>query len=120
MDLSAVQSFVSGFDDFLIHLGIALGLFVGKQLGIFSSVWAATRLGFAVRPKDASWLQVYGVALLCGIGFTMSLFIGGLAFTDAAQGDAVKIGVLMGSLLSAFIGALVLYVAKPKASPADE
>lgn len=102
-----------------LPLGIALGLFVGKQLGIFSSVWAATKLGFAVRPKDASWLQVYGVALLCGIGFTMSLFIGGLAFTDAAQADAVKIGVLMGSLLSAFIGALVLYVAKPKTSPAE-
>lgn len=103
-----------------LPLGIALGLFVGKQLGIFSSVWAASKLGFAVRPKDASWLQVYGVALLCGIGFTMSLFIGGLAFTDAAQADAVKIGVLMGSLLSAFIGALVLYVAKPKTSPAEE
>jgi Na+:H+ antiporter, NhaA family len=102
-----------------LPLGIALGLFVGKQLGIFSSVWAASKLGFAVRPKDASWLQVYGVALLCGIGFTMSLFIGGLAFTDAAQADAVKIGVLMGSLLSAFIGALVLYVAKPKTSPAE-
>ena len=103
-----------------LPLGIALGLFVGKQLGIFSSVWAATKLGFAVRPKDASWLQVYGVALLCGIGFTMSLFIGGLAFTDAAQGDAVKIGVLMGSLLSAFIGALILYIAKPRSSPAEE
>ncbi len=94
-----------------LPLGIASGLFLGKQLGIFSSVWAATKLGFAVRPKDASWIQVYGVALLCGIGFTMSLFIGGLAFADAAQGDAVKIGVLMGSLLSAIVGAAVLYLA---------
>jgi Na+:H+ antiporter, NhaA family len=103
-----------------LPLGIALGLFVGKQFAIFSSVWAATKLGFAVRPKDASWTQVYGVALLCGIGFTMSLFIGGLAFTDAAQGDAVKIGVLMGSLLSAIFGALVLYFAKPKMSLVKE
>jgi Na+:H+ antiporter, NhaA family len=91
-----------------LPLGIALGLFLGKQMGIFGSVWAAVKLGIAVRPKDASWPQVYGVALLCGIGFTMSLFIGGLAFTDAAQGDAVKIGVLMGSLLSAIAGYIVL------------
>lgn len=91
-----------------LPLGIALGLFVGKQLGIFGSVWAAVKMGMAVRPKDASWVQVYGVALLCGIGFTMSLFIGGLAFTDTAQGDTVKIGVLMGSLLSAVIGYVVL------------
>lgn len=101
-----------------LPLGIALGLFVGKQLGIFSSVWVATKLGFAIRPKDATWTHVYGVALLCGIGFTMSLFIGGLAFTQAGQGDAVKIGVLMGSLLSALCGALVLYLAKPKISAA--
>jgi Na+:H+ antiporter, NhaA family len=93
-----------------LPLGIALGLFAGKQLGIFGSVWAAVKLGVACRPKDASWTQVYGVALLCGIGFTMSLFIGGLAFTDPAQGDAVKIGVLMGSLLSAIAGFLLLRI----------
>ena len=97
-----------------LPLGIALGLFIGKQLGIFGSVWAAVKFGIAVRPSRASWTQVYGVALLCGIGFTMSLFIGGLAFTDPAQSDAVKIGVLMGSLLSAFFGALILYFAKSK------
>ena len=91
-----------------LPLGIALGLFVGKQLGIFGSVWLAVKMGVAVRPKNASWAQVYGVALLCGIGFTMSLFIGGLAFTDAAQDDAVKIGVLTGSLLSALAGYVVL------------
>jgi NhaA family Na+:H+ antiporter len=95
-----------------LPLGIALGLFLGKQLGIFGSVWAAVKLGIAVRPMDASWTQVYGVALLCGIGFTMSLFIGGLAFTDPAQADAVKIGVLMGSLLSALAGAFILYWAR--------
>ena len=97
-----------------LPLGIALGLFLGKQLGIFGSVWAAVKLGFAVRPKNASWVQVYGVALLCGIGFTMSLFIGGLAFKDAAQGDAVKIGVLMGSLLSAVAGYALLNFAGGK------
>jgi Na+:H+ antiporter, NhaA family len=97
-----------------LPLGIALGLFVGKQLGIFGSVWATVKMGLAVRPKDASWTQVYGVALLCGIGFTMSLFIGGLAFTDAAQGDAVKIGVLMGSLLSAVTGYALLRFAGRK------
>jgi len=103
-----------------LPLGIALGLFLGKQLGIFGSVWAAVKLGIAVRPKDASWAQVYGVALLCGIGFTMSLFIGGLAFTDAAQGDAVKIGVLMGSLLSAVAGYLVLRLVATKPVKAGE
>lgn len=103
-----------------LPLGIALGLLVGKQLGIFGSVWAAVKLGVAVRPKDASWTQVYGVSLLCGIGFAMSLFIGGLAFTDAAQGDAVKIGVLMGSLLSAVAGYLVLRMVAQKSPKAGE
>lgn len=96
-----------------LPLGIALGLFVGKQVGIFGSVWAAVKLGLAVRPKNTSWTQVYGVAVLCGIGFTMSLFIGGLAFTDAATGDAVKIGVLLGSIASALLGWLILRIAEP-------
>jgi Na+:H+ antiporter, NhaA family len=91
-----------------LPLGIAMGLFLGKQLGIFSSVWIAVKLGIATRPANASWMQVYGVALLCGIGFTMSLFIGGLAFIGPEQGDDVKIGVLMGSVLSTILGYLVL------------
>jgi Na+:H+ antiporter, NhaA family len=91
-----------------LPLAIALGLFIGKQAGIFSSVWIAVRLGWAERPKAATWVQVYGVSLLCGIGFTMSLFIGGLAFADAARAEAVKIGVLTGSLLSAVAGWAVL------------
>jgi NhaA family Na+:H+ antiporter len=91
-----------------LPLGIALGLFVGKQIGIFGSVWGCVTLGLAARPREASWLQVYGVALLCGIGFTMSLFIGGLAFTDPVQVDAVKIGVLLGSILSALCGYFLL------------
>ena len=94
-----------------LPLGIALGLFVGKQLGIFASIWLAVKLRLATRPKGASWTQVYGVSLLCGIGFTMSLFIGGLAFTDASKGDAVKIGVLMGSFASALCGYLLLRLA---------
>ncbi len=97
-----------------LPLGIALGLFVGKQLGIFGSVWLTVKAGLAQRPRDAGWTQVYGVALLCGIGFTMSLFIGGLAFTDPALSDAVKIGVLMGSIASAVAGfTLLRFAGKP-------
>ncbi|MDB5712784.1 MAG: nhaA [Sphingomonadales bacterium] len=99
-----------------LPLGIALGLFVGKQAGVFGAVWAAARLRVAVRPAGASWAQVYGVALLCGIGFTMSLFIGGLAFAAPEQTDAVKIGVLMGSVVSAVAGCAVLYFSAPKAA----
>jgi NhaA family Na+:H+ antiporter len=96
-----------------LPLGIAAGLFFGKQIGVFASVRLAVRLGLGSRPLGASWLQVYGVALLCGIGFTMSLFIGGLAFSDPLLIDKVKIGVLMGSILSALAGFGVLRVAKP-------
>lgn len=105
-----------GIDSLLqpLPLGIALGLFIGKQIGIFGSVWATVKFGLASRPKDANWAQIYGVSLLCGIGFTMSLFIGGLAFTDAEQGDAVKIGVLTGSLLSAMAGYCLLRLSAPK------
>ncbi len=94
-----------------LPLAIALGLFLGKQAGIFGSVWLSVKLGLAQRPARASWLQIYGVALLCGIGFTMSLFIGGLAFADPALNDAVKAGVLAGSLLSAVAGYAVLRLA---------
>jgi NhaA family Na+:H+ antiporter len=97
-----------------LPLGIALGLFLGKQLGIFTSVWIVVKLGIAALPSHASWMQVYGVALLCGIGFTMSLFIGGLAFIGPDQADDVKIGVLMGSILSAIIGYLILRFAAPQ------
>lgn len=93
-----------------LPLGIAAGLFLGKQLGIFGAIWLTVRLGLASRPAGASWPQIYGMALLCGIGFTMSLFIGELAFNDPAHGAGVKIGVLMGSLASALLGWLVLRV----------
>ncbi|WP_395670376.1 Na+/H+ antiporter NhaA [Phenylobacterium sp.] len=92
-----------------VTMGVALGLFLGKQVGVFASAWAAVRLGWADAPEDTSWAQVYGAALLCGIGFTMSLFIGLLAFPDAPTLQAeVKLGVLVGSLASALAGAAVL------------
>ncbi len=92
-----------------LPLGIAAGLFIGKQVGIFGSVWLAVRFGIAGRLRGATWLQVYGVAMLCGIGFTMSLFIGGLAFPGKPLlVEEAKIGILMGSLLSALLGYAVL------------
>lgn len=96
-----------------VPLGIALGLFLGKQLGVFTSSLAAIRVGLADLPANATWAQFYGVALLCGIGFTMSLFIGLLAFPlSSALTDATKIGVLAGSLASAFTGALLMRIAR--------
>ena len=95
-------------------LGIAAGLFLGKQIGVFGAAWLASKLKIGARPTDATWLQVYGVSLLCGVGFTMSLFIGALAFPgaiDSPEQVEVKIGVLAGSLLSALAGALALTVA---------
>jgi len=93
-----------------VALGIILGLFIGKQLGVAGSCWIVVRLGLASLPSRASWRQLYGVALLCGIGFTMSLFIATLAFGSSGQLESAKIGVLGGSLLSGVIGYLVLAV----------
>lgn len=95
-----------------IPLGIAAGLFIGKQLGIVGFVWVAVRLGVAHLPKDVTWVQIYGAALLAGIGFTMSLFVGTLAFIDPEHAAAVRLGVLSGSLLSALAGfALLRWIA---------
>ena len=91
-----------------VTLGIALGLFLGKQIGIFAAVYLTVRLGLAHLPEGASWPMLYGVALLCGIGFTMSLFIGTLAFEDAARAAELRLGVLAGSMLSAVAGYAVL------------
>ncbi len=92
-------------------VGIALGLFLGKQAGLMGSIWLSARLGMAPRPGGANWRQIHGIALLAGIGFTMSLFIGQLAFPgDAALADAVRLGVLGGSLLSAVVGYALLRV----------
>ncbi len=99
---------IAGFVD-QVPLGIAAGLFVGKQIGIFGAVLAADKLGFAPRPKGSSWRQVWGVSVLCGIGFTMSLFIGALAFPGyPALIEEAKLGVLAGSLCSGILGYAIL------------
>jgi NhaA family Na+:H+ antiporter len=91
-----------------LSLGIILGLFAGKQVGIFASVVIAKKTGLAALPIGANWRDIYGVAILCGIGFTMSLFIGLLAFSDAEREAVTKLAVLAGSLLSALAGTVVL------------
>lgn len=91
-----------------LPLGIAMGLFVGKQLGILGFSWLGTRVGLCRLPHDVSWLQMHGVAALGGIGFTMSLFIGTLSFSDPSYAASVRLGVLSGSLLSGLVGYLIL------------
>lgn len=92
-----------------LPMGIALGLFLGKQAGIFGTIALAIGTRVAERPVGVSWAQLYAMAILCGIGFTMSLFIGGLAFEDTpALMDQVKVGVLSGSIVSAVIGAVLM------------
>ncbi|WP_438957481.1 Na+/H+ antiporter NhaA [Porticoccus sp.] len=102
--LGAAQFFHS------VPMGIALGLFIGKQVGVFGSCWIAVRLGAAKLPKDMSWGGLYGVAALCGIGFTMSLFISSLAFEgiDIKLIFDERLGILAGSIMSGVIGYLVL------------
>jgi NhaA family Na+:H+ antiporter len=100
-----------------ITLGIAAGLFLGKQLGVFSAIFLAVKTGIASKPRGASWLQVYGLSILAGIGFTMSLFIGELAFTTGTHDAELRLGVLGGSVLSAIIGYALLRFCAPK--PAD-
>jgi NhaA family Na+:H+ antiporter len=91
-----------------LPLGIVVGLFVGKQLGIFTAAWSAVRSGFVQLPHGVTWRMLYGVALLGGIGFTMSLFIGTLAFQSDALLTETKLGVFAGSLLSAAAGLALL------------
>jgi NhaA family Na+:H+ antiporter len=92
-----------------LPLGIALGLFVGKQVGIFGSVWIIIRSGLATKPAGISWAQLHAMAMLCGIGFTMSLFIGGLAFVDGPDlMNQTKVGVIGGSVMSALVGAFLM------------
>jgi NhaA family Na+:H+ antiporter len=94
-------------------LGIAAGLFIGKQAGVLAAVFLLVRMGLARRPTGSTWLELYGVALLCGVGFTLSLFIGALAFTG--QGELARsqmtLGVATGSVASALAGMGILAIA---------
>lgn len=91
-----------------LTLGVAAGLLLGKLVGVLSTVFLLVKIGLADLPAKASWGQMTGVAALCGIGFTMSLFIGLLAFNDPSVQDHVKMGILLGSLLSGLVGAAML------------
>jgi NhaA family Na+:H+ antiporter len=91
-----------------LPLGIAAGLFVGKQIGVFGATYALVKLGFARLPHGANWMMIWGLSMLAGIGFTMSLFIGSLSFTGEAEMNLVRLGVMLGSVLSAVAGYIVL------------
>jgi len=101
-----------------LTLGVAAGLVIGKLVGVFGTSYAAIRLGFADMPANAARMHLLGVSLLCGIGFTMSLFIGLLAFaSNATLQDDVKVGILLGSVVAALLGSLVIYLAPRPGSP---
>jgi len=93
-----------------VPLGIGFGLFIGKQIGVFGFSWIAIKLGLATLPHNSNWRQLYGVSVLTGIGFTMSLFIGSLAFIDdGLYQQTDKLAILMGSFASGIMGYLILY-----------
>jgi len=109
--------------DYLLHpvsLGVAAGLFIGNQLGVFLSCWLAVRAGLAHLPRDVTWKQLYGIALLCGVGFTMSLFIGSLAFESTGVNLLFdeRLGIIVGSLLSGVSGYLVMRFTLPPSTAA--
>ncbi|MEC3863261.1 Na+/H+ antiporter NhaA [Mesobacterium sp. TK19101] len=100
-----------------LPMGIALGLIVGKMVGVFGVTFVMVKAGLARLPSGANWGQIYGIACLAGIGFTMSLFIGGLSFSDPALMNEVRIGVLAGSLISGLIGYIALmWASSPRAA----
>jgi NhaA family Na+:H+ antiporter len=103
-------------------LGIALGLVVGKQFGIFAMIWITVKAGIAKLPENVSWIQIYGLSVLCGIGFTMSLFISSLAFEQGGGSYEMneRLGIIVGSIISAVLGYIILRVfSKPVEKPAD-
>lgn len=97
-----------------VAIGIILGLFLGKQLGVFAFCFAAVRFGLANLPSGATWMSLYGVAIITGIGFTMSLFVGSLAFAPGPHDAAIRLGVLAGSALSAIVGCIWLIVSRKR------
>ena len=100
--------------------GIILGLFLGKPIGILGFSWLSVRLGIAELPEDVGWAPVGAVAVLGGIGFTVSLFIGSLAFDEASLGQIAKVGILLGSLVSAVVGGAALYRVTRRMPPNQE
>ena len=100
-----------------LPMGIILGLFAGKLIGVFGMTWLMVRMGVAQLPYGVNWQHIFGVAGLAGIGFTMSLFIGGLSFADPALMNQVRMGVLVGSTLSGILGYTMLMLASRKSAP---
>jgi NhaA family Na+:H+ antiporter len=120
--LASAGVHVEGMGEILepLPLAIMAGLFVGKQAGVFGSIWLMVRLGVAEREPSTPWMQLYGAALLTGVGFTMSLFIGALAFPDdPALVDSARLGTIAGSVLAGISGWAVLYFSKPFVSEED-
>ncbi|MEP5153871.1 Na+/H+ antiporter NhaA [Planktotalea sp.] len=103
-----------------LPIGIALGLILGKQIGVMGLTFLTVKLGFARLPHGATWLHIYGIACLAGVGFTMSLFIGGLSFADAATMNQVRLGVLTGSIISGILGYCALKIACAKSDDVEE
>jgi NhaA family Na+:H+ antiporter len=104
-----------------LPLAIVGGLFLGKQLGVFGAIWLTVRAGLAPKPDHTRWMELYGASVLCGIGFTMSLFIGALAFPASPPDvEAAKLGTLVGSILSALLGFAVLRFVAPAPADAEE
>jgi NhaA family Na+:H+ antiporter len=101
-----------------VPMGITLGLLAGKTVGVFGLTWLAVKLRLAALPAEANWGQVLGVAILCGIGFTMSLFVGSLAFVPGSSDYAGmdRMGILTGSFFAAVIGYLITAMASRKAA----
>ena len=103
-----------------VPLGIAAGLFVGKQLGVFGIAWLAIKSGIARMPQGANWGSLYGVCVLCGVGFTMSLFVGSLAFEGSGTAMHTifdeRLGIILGSITSGVLGYLVLRISLPAVS----